>query len=813
MDMTAIEEKLSVIIPVYNCAAWIRRCLDSVAGQTYRNLEILVVDDGSDDGSVQIVKEMAGSDNRIQYFYQANQGVASARNCGLVHATGSVVTFVDADDYIGQGMYERMMTVMQEQDADIVECSCRLVRPDGRMLQNIELQEETLAGARQCVRQYLLQRNVRNYVCNKIYRKRLFRDLWFPKLKYSEDYYINSITHAKAGKKVILPDIFYHYVRYEGQTTDVCRVSLSNFDGVKAGRLVARYFKKDRELRTYAAFYACEYAVRTADQYLRCYPGRFKEVRRQIGADILYCCAYMVMDADSGIDVPVRRRRYLQFLLKGESGKVQAGKGADMMYAGQGIILYGSGRRCAGILPLLQRAQIPVRAVVDSEQTKWGTLVDHINIKPPSILRECSDAALCITVSDRTAQEQIRMVLQQKYGYDLQREISYVDLELSALLRIRKAGIEQAGHTERGKGHIVFDCISGLGLGGIEEWTKGLCTELIGKGFDNLHIFTDTGEYPVPDALLAVVDQVLDRNRFRSRTEVLECIMDYLTDLLPVTVVTGKPKMFLEAADLLKQIAPDQVRLISVIHSEEEHLYRLYDKYAPRTDFFVAVSEDIKQDLVARGIPKERIASITCPVACEGNLERSYTTDRNQPVRIGYAGRIVVTQKRMDLMLKVIEALEDKGVPYVFEIAGDGPYRAEMEEKVAASGWDTHVRFVGLLTRERIPQFWRRQDIGVNIADSEGRSISQLEAMANGAVPVVTCTSGTREDICDGTNGYLVGIGDYGKIADRIAYLAAHRELLSEFGQRAHGAVAPKCRTEMHTQFWETLLRSGDESD
>lgn len=808
--MPAAEEKISVIIPVYNCEAWIKRCLDSVTGQTYRNLEILVVDDGSDDGSAQIVKEMAGNDNRIQYFYQTNQGAAIARNCGLLHATGSVVTFVDADDYIGQGMYERMMTVMQDQAADIVECSCRLVRPDGRTLQNIELYEETIVGERQCVRHYLLQKNIRNYVCNKIYRKRLFHDLWFPKLKYSEDYYINSITHARAGKKAILTDIFYNYMRYEGQVTDVCRVSLSNFDGVKAGRLVVRYFRKDRELRTYAAVYACEYAVRTAVQYLRCYPGRFEAVRKQIGADVLYCCFHMATVENSSIDARVKRKQYVRFLLKGENGTAQMVKGRDMLSTGQEIILYGSGRRCVGILPLLQKAQIPVKAVVDSEQTKWGTLIGHISIKPPSILRECSDAALCITVADRTAQEQIRTALQQKYGYDLRREISYADLEQSALLLIRKAGIERAGHTERGKRHIVFDCISGLGLGGIEEWTKGLCTELIGKGFDNLHIFTDTGEYQVPDALLPVVDQVLDRNRYRSRTEVLECIMDYLTDLLPVTVITGKPKMFLEAADLLKQIAPDQVRIISVIHSEEEHLYRLYDRYAPRTDFFVAVSEDIKGDLAARGVPKERIASITCPVACEGNLERSYTTDRREPVRIGYAGRIVVTQKRMDLMLKVIGALEDKGVSYVFEIAGDGPYKAEMKQRVAVLGWQNRVRFIGLLTREQIPQFWRRQDIGVNIADSEGRSISQLEAMANGAVPVVTCTSGTREDICDGSNGYLVGIGDYEKIADRIAYLAAHRELLPEFGQKAHDAVAPKCQTEIHTKFWETLLRSGD---
>lgn len=147
-------------------------------------------------------------------------------------------------------------------------------------------------------------------------------------------------------------------------------------------------------------------------------------------------------------------------------------------------------------------------------------------------------------------------------------------------------------------------------------------------------------------------------------------------------------------------------------------------------------------------------------------------------------------------MLKVIEELERKGVSYFFEIAGDGFYKAEIEKRVLDAGWDKHVCFIGVLGREWIPAFWRKQDIYVNIADSEGRSISQLEAMANGAVPVVTCTSGTREDISDGENGYLVEIGNYEKIAGRIAYLAEHRELLPDFGQKAHDAIYPKCQKE-----------------
>lgn len=480
-----------------------------------------------------------------------------------------------------------------------------------------------------------------------------------------------------------------------------------------------------------------------------------------------------------------------------------------MLYAGQEIILYGSGRRCSRILPLLVKANVSVKAIIDSSQTRWGTMIDDIIIQSPSLLRECRDFSLCITVADQTEQKKIRNMLQHEYGYDMMYEIQYDDLALEAVLLNRKLKIDQTDFTKNNKSHIVFDCISGLGLGGIEEWTKGLCVELLKKGFDNIHIFTDMGEYQVPDVLLPVVDRVLDKGKHRFKEDILGCIMDYLVDLLPVTVVTGKPELFIEAADLLKQIAPDKVRIISVIHNGEEHIYKLYDKYTSHMDFCVAVSEDIKRDLIARGVPQEKIVSITCPVACEEQLERAYTTDAQQPVRIGYAGRIVITQKRMDLMLKVIGKLEENRVPFIFELAGDGPYREEMEEKVAANRWDGQVHFVGVLDREQIPEFWRRQDIYVNMADAEGRSISQLEAMANGAVPVATCTSGTREDICDGRNGYLVEIGDYEKTADRIEYLAEHRELLPEFGQRAHDAVYPKCQKEIHTGFWERLLRDG----
>lgn len=480
-----------------------------------------------------------------------------------------------------------------------------------------------------------------------------------------------------------------------------------------------------------------------------------------------------------------------------------------MLHEGQEIILYGAGRRCIAILGKLRQAGIRIRAIVDGSKPMWGKALEGIVIQPPSVIGQNLDLVLCITVKDSEEQERIRNDLWETYGRGSLKEICYEDLEQEATLLMYRAKADQTYFTKRAP-HIVFDCTSGLGLGGIEEWTKGLCLDLLMEGFDNIRILTDTGDYQIPDRLLDIVDGAFDKERYRSREQKTDCIINYLLDLLPVIVVIGKPEIFLEAASLLKKAVPDQVRVISVVHNGEEKIYGFYDQYRDYTDAYVGVSEDIKRDLVERGVPEDRVFSITCPVPCDKVLTRSYTMDAGRPIKIGYAGRVVVLQKRMDLLIKMIEILEDSGVNFCMEIAGDGPYRDEMQRIVMGEGWDRHVCFLGALDRADIPDFWKRQDICVNIADAEGRCISKLEAMAGGAVPVMTRTAGNPEDIMEGVNGYMVEIGDYGGMAEKIIFLAGHREMLPELGLKAHDTIYPKCRREAHTEFWVKLL-SGEE--
>lgn len=115
--------KISVIVPVYNVMAYLTRCVDSIRKQTYRNLEILLVDDGSTDNSGALCEKFALEDKRIRVFHKENGGSSSARNLGIEKATGDFIGFVDSDDYIEPEMYERLLAMLLEENLLVAQCS------------------------------------------------------------------------------------------------------------------------------------------------------------------------------------------------------------------------------------------------------------------------------------------------------------------------------------------------------------------------------------------------------------------------------------------------------------------------------------------------------------------------------------------------------------------------------------------------------------------------------------------------------------------------------------------------------------------
>ncbi|HEX7869299.1 MAG TPA: glycosyltransferase family 2 protein, partial [Chryseobacterium sp.] len=136
--MKNVPSKVSVIVPVYNVENYLAKCLDSLVNQTYQNLEILVVNDGSKDGSEEIIKQYSEQySDKIKAFTKENGGLSDARNFGIDRATGDYFGFVDSDDYVAETMFEEMLGLTEKYDAEMVICNIQKVDEHGNITQKL----------------------------------------------------------------------------------------------------------------------------------------------------------------------------------------------------------------------------------------------------------------------------------------------------------------------------------------------------------------------------------------------------------------------------------------------------------------------------------------------------------------------------------------------------------------------------------------------------------------------------------------------------------------------------------------------------
>ena len=139
-------DTISIIVPIYNVEEYLRRAVDSIRCQTYTNLEIILVDDGSPDNSGVICDEYAKTDNRIKVIHKKNGGLSDARNAGIEAATGAYLGFIDSDDYIEPEMYQRLYSALVENDAEISVCRFRYVGSKEERNELLEINDEVLSG-------------------------------------------------------------------------------------------------------------------------------------------------------------------------------------------------------------------------------------------------------------------------------------------------------------------------------------------------------------------------------------------------------------------------------------------------------------------------------------------------------------------------------------------------------------------------------------------------------------------------------------------------------------------------------------------
>lgn len=207
--MEKYTDLISIIIPVYNVEKYIDRCLSSVINQIYKNIEIIVVNDGSTDNSENICKKYAEEDKRIVLTNQSNKGLSAARNAGLEAAKGKYVMFVDSDDYVEENYVFHPYHKLIETDSDIVEFNYRVCYKNGEKEILINDHEFTVYGID--ILRYNLQGRISDRSWNKLYKKELFNEIKFPEGEIYEEVGTTFLLLKQARSYAFIPDVFYNY--------------------------------------------------------------------------------------------------------------------------------------------------------------------------------------------------------------------------------------------------------------------------------------------------------------------------------------------------------------------------------------------------------------------------------------------------------------------------------------------------------------------------------------------------------------------------------------------------------------------------
>ncbi len=311
----ASEELVSVVIPVYNVEQFLPECLDSVLEQSHKNLEILLVNDGSRDGSGQICEDYAARDSRIRLIHQENQGLSGARNTGIRAATGKYITFVDSDDAIHRDMVRYLLKLMKGHHADLSACQKQLIREDSTPIRDdAAALIRVLEGTDACMDALIRSGDLEVCAWGKLYRTEMFREVEYPLGKYHEDVFTTYRLAAQCSRIAIGGRKLYLY-RQRGGSIMHESFSLKHLDGVEGYMQQLKFVRKHfpgldtaAQARILWAVNSCAMRLARSDerdgqviaqlqQHYRRYTGAFMLGRSNATAKLFALGAFVKLDA------------------------------------------------------------------------------------------------------------------------------------------------------------------------------------------------------------------------------------------------------------------------------------------------------------------------------------------------------------------------------------------------------------------------------------------------------------------------------------------------------------------------------------
>lgn len=233
---------ISVIVPIYNVEPYLEKCINSILNQTYRNLEIILVDDGSPDNCGAICDAYLSSDQRIRVIHKQNGGLSDARNAGIDMASGEFIAFVDSDDTIMPEMMEKLYERIVIDRSDMALCGGKRVNQDGELLSECFLPDNVLTGFDALRQSYKNNGVLYTMACNKLIKRQLFQNIRFPIGKYNEDEFTLYRVIDRCRQISILSETLYVY--YQRSNSIMGTYSFRHLDGIEASYERYFYFKE-----------------------------------------------------------------------------------------------------------------------------------------------------------------------------------------------------------------------------------------------------------------------------------------------------------------------------------------------------------------------------------------------------------------------------------------------------------------------------------------------------------------------------------------------------------------------------------------
>lgn len=227
-------KKISVIIPCYNVEKYINKCLDSVLNNTLKDIEVIVINDGSTDNTLNLLKQY--KDDRIILIDKENAGVAMARNDGIKKATGEYITFIDSDDYIDSNAYEKMYNKAKKFDLDLIACDAKMVYSDHDVIIPSKINDDSTNKD--------LMINAYAVIWNKLYKKELIKDLEFTKgINLCEDVEFLYKIYPRVKRVGSISQPFYNYIQRPNSLTYVYDEKI--YHAIKVADRIIEYYKKN----------------------------------------------------------------------------------------------------------------------------------------------------------------------------------------------------------------------------------------------------------------------------------------------------------------------------------------------------------------------------------------------------------------------------------------------------------------------------------------------------------------------------------------------------------------------------------------